>query len=208
MMYPPAAFHLLSNQADGLSADWVLWAIDRHGVVWLHEGPGVLRKGMKPVELIGKSVWELYRSDEPVLEFIRHAFQAPTTRSIMVDNVRVLAAGAPDASGGVSGVVLVLESAEPGAEPGHLVSEVRQPVPEIGAEMGDLLVLDRDSPGRIGIFRFVDAARAPAELVDELWRVSRAGDAPPQPAPSPPPPPAAGAAARRRAHAPHLRLLS
>ena len=51
----------------------VLFALDRGGVFTLSEGRGLLALGLKPGEVVGRSVFEVYRDAPSVLEGVRRA---------------------------------------------------------------------------------------------------------------------------------------
>ncbi|MBA2528140.1 MAG: PAS domain S-box protein [Pyrinomonadaceae bacterium] len=53
------------------SASLVLFAIDQNGVFTLSEGEGLKSLGLKPGEVVGQSVYELYRDTPEVLEHVR-----------------------------------------------------------------------------------------------------------------------------------------
>src|SRR5882672_11393517 len=55
------------------SASLVLFALDRNGVFTLSEGEGLKALGLKPGELVGQSVFELYPGNPEVLESVRRA---------------------------------------------------------------------------------------------------------------------------------------
>jgi PAS domain S-box-containing protein len=55
------------------SASLVLFALDQNGVVTLSEGEGLKAMGWKPGEMVGHSVFELYKDNPQVLKNIRRA---------------------------------------------------------------------------------------------------------------------------------------
>ena len=55
------------------SASLVLFSIDSQGVFTLSEGEGLKALGLKPGEVVGQSVFELYRDNPAVIESIRRA---------------------------------------------------------------------------------------------------------------------------------------
>ena len=55
------------------SASLILFALDKNGVFTLSEGEGLTALGWKPGEMVGRSVFEIYRDDPDILENIRRA---------------------------------------------------------------------------------------------------------------------------------------
>jgi PAS domain S-box-containing protein len=55
------------------SASLILFAIDKNGVFTLSEGEGLKSLGLKPGEVVGQSVFEVYRDVPEILENIRRA---------------------------------------------------------------------------------------------------------------------------------------
>ena len=53
----------------------VLWNIDRSGVITLSEGRGLQTLGLKPGQLVGANVFEVYSSDPQALEPIRESLE-------------------------------------------------------------------------------------------------------------------------------------
>jgi PAS domain S-box-containing protein len=53
----------------------VLWAMDRDGIVTLSVGKGLQALGLQPGELIGQSVFELYRDRPQILDNLRRVLQ-------------------------------------------------------------------------------------------------------------------------------------
>jgi hypothetical protein len=202
MFHPATAIRLLRETLNVVTTEWVLWAIDASGVFWLHEGPGVWQLGMRPGELLGHSAWERYADEEGALAFLRDAQRAPTTREIALNGRRVQVSGAPDTLGGVSGVALVMRAAAAEAGDGCVVLEASRCIPEIGADRGDLLVVDPHTMGRVGVYRSVEIAALPEAVGAELAELSRGSGAAAGL-------PGGGADARRPLRGPvaHLRLL-
>jgi len=57
------------------SAPIILWALDRNGVFTLSEGSGLGALGLSPGELVGQSVFEVYRDSPDVVEFNQRALK-------------------------------------------------------------------------------------------------------------------------------------
>jgi PAS domain S-box-containing protein len=55
------------------SAPIILWALDRDGVFTLSEGSGLGALGLSPGDLVGQSVFDVYKDSPDVLEFNRRA---------------------------------------------------------------------------------------------------------------------------------------
>jgi two-component system cell cycle sensor histidine kinase/response regulator CckA len=55
------------------SAPIILWALDRHGVFTLSEGSGLGALGLSPGELVGQSVFEVYKDSPDIIEFNQRA---------------------------------------------------------------------------------------------------------------------------------------
>ncbi|MFN2509837.1 MAG: PAS domain S-box protein [Pyrinomonadaceae bacterium] len=55
------------------SASLVLFALNQNGVFTLSEGEGLKTLGLKPGEVVGQSVYELYRDTPEILEHVRRA---------------------------------------------------------------------------------------------------------------------------------------
>jgi PAS domain S-box-containing protein len=55
------------------SAPIILWAVDRDGVFTLSEGSGLSSLGLKPKEVLGRSIYEVYRDYPQILENVRRA---------------------------------------------------------------------------------------------------------------------------------------
>jgi two-component system, cell cycle sensor histidine kinase and response regulator CckA len=53
------------------SAPLVLWAVDSDGVFTLSEGRGLVALGLKPGEVVGQSVFEMYAESQEVTEYIK-----------------------------------------------------------------------------------------------------------------------------------------
>lgn len=190
-----------------LPMEWVLWSLDAEGVLLAHEGPGAPRAPEGGA--VGRSVWEVYRKEEPILGFAARVLREPAAAEVVAGGVRMHLAGAPVAGGGAVGMALVLGRATEGAPPSGAplppaVLELLRPVPEIGAEAGDLLLWNGERPATVGLYREVAASRLPGEVARDL-RLTRSsaarGSAPPVPAPD-------GAARPLRERAAHLRVVS
>lgn len=57
------------------SAPIILWALDRHGVFTLSEGSGLGALGLGPGELVGQSVFEVYKDSPEIVEFNQRALK-------------------------------------------------------------------------------------------------------------------------------------
>lgn len=202
MFHPATAIRLLRDTLNVVAAEWVLWALDAEGVFWLHEGPGVWRKGVRPGEMIGKNACQYYAGDEAVLAFMQEVRHGPTTRALVFNGHRFLVAGGPDTLGGVSGLALALGAEGVAPSEASVVIEASRPIAEIGAAAGDLLVVDPQQLDRVGVYRSVEISALPAAVRAELGALSRAFGVPVDW-------PVAddGAAPPHRAPAAHLRLL-
>lgn len=65
------------------NASLVLFAIDRDGKFTLSEGRGLATLGLRPGEVVGQSVWELYRDQPTVIEQLERAFNGDEFRDIV-----------------------------------------------------------------------------------------------------------------------------
>jgi hypothetical protein len=192
-----------------LPFDWALWAVDARGTLLLHDGPAMRHKGMPPGHGVGTCVREMNRGNPEAVAFVDAVLEGPVSGWITFGTTRYFVQGAPMEDGGAVAISLpcvgpgVWEegapSARDGAEPP--VIEVARAIPELGAEAGDLLVFDPESPAYAGLFRRLWIGELPEGLLDEMARLSRARDE----APAEPPPGDASAAPPGRPA--HLRLL-
>ena len=67
------------------SASLVIFALDQDGVFTLSEGEGLKALGLKPGEVVGQSVFDIYHDNPAVLESVRRALNGETfSRSIEV----------------------------------------------------------------------------------------------------------------------------
>ena len=64
------------------SAPVILWATDASGVFTLSEGQGLSALGLKPGEVVGRSVFEVYRDHPDILERHRRALAGETFTSV------------------------------------------------------------------------------------------------------------------------------
>ncbi len=55
----------------------ILWSIDRDGIVTLSEGSALAGLKFRPGQLLGESVFELYRDDPVILDQLRRALRRP-----------------------------------------------------------------------------------------------------------------------------------
>jgi PAS domain S-box-containing protein len=60
------------------SASLVIFALDQDGVFTLSEGEGLKALGLKPGEVVGRSVFEVYRDHPSVLDSVRRALRGET----------------------------------------------------------------------------------------------------------------------------------
>jgi diguanylate cyclase (GGDEF)-like protein/PAS domain S-box-containing protein len=85
-----------------------LFAIDRNGIFTHSEGKGLEPLGLEPGEVVGKSVWDLYREYPDVLEHMRRALSGDAhTATVRVGETSFETRYAPyrDADGSVEGVI-------------------------------------------------------------------------------------------------------
>lgn len=77
-------FHSMENQlADVVNnAPIVVFALDSQGIFTLSEGMGLQGLGLKPGEVVGRSVFELYRDYPQILASVRRALAGETFASI------------------------------------------------------------------------------------------------------------------------------
>jgi len=90
------------------SAPIILWAIDKDGVFTLSEGLGLAALGLKPGEVVGRSVFEVYREHPDILTHHRRALAGEAVTSVgEVGGVALAVQYAPirDSSGQVTGVI-------------------------------------------------------------------------------------------------------
>jgi diguanylate cyclase (GGDEF)-like protein/PAS domain S-box-containing protein len=71
-----------AEQLDALvgAAPVVVWAIDRHGIITVSHGNALNAMGLKPGELVGESIWELYAHEPQVIEWHRRALAGEVVR--------------------------------------------------------------------------------------------------------------------------------
>lgn len=199
----------LRRALPALPVEWALWSMDAEGVLLAHEGPGAPR-----VEAVGRSVWEVYRGEEALLAFASRVLREPSAAEVVARGARIHLAGAPVAEGGAVGMATVLdrlpeEAAVEAAVEAELppsVMELLHPVPEIGAETGDLLLWSPGRPEAVGLYRDLPASRLPEAVARDLRLIrsrssAAAGSGPPAPSP-------AGASRPLRERAAHLRVVS
>ncbi len=65
------------------NAPVVLWALDREGKFTFSEGKGLERLGLKPGEVVGRSVFEVYRDIPEIVENNRQALEGKTITSVI-----------------------------------------------------------------------------------------------------------------------------
>jgi PAS domain S-box-containing protein len=65
------------------SAPIVLFALDRDGLFARSEGKGLAALGLRPGELVGRSVWEVHRDEPAILDNVRRALGGESFTSIV-----------------------------------------------------------------------------------------------------------------------------
>ena len=65
------------------NASLVLFAMDQNGVLTLSEGEGLKALGLRPGEVVGQSVFDLYRDEPQVLDLVRKALQGEACSDIV-----------------------------------------------------------------------------------------------------------------------------
>ncbi|MFH1329001.1 MAG: PAS domain S-box protein [Candidatus Bathyarchaeota archaeon] len=88
----------------------VLWAMDCEGVFTLSEGKSLEALGLKPGELVGRSIFDVYRNVPEVLENFRCALSGEASKSIVEVNGLVLESWynpIKDQNGKVTGVISI-----------------------------------------------------------------------------------------------------
>ncbi|MFC1482146.1 PAS domain S-box protein, partial [Candidatus Neomarinimicrobiota bacterium] len=63
------------------NAPLVMFSIDKDGVFTLSEGSGLASLGLKAGEVVGQSVWELYKDTPQIIETIKQVFKGKSLRS-------------------------------------------------------------------------------------------------------------------------------
>lgn len=90
------------------SASLILFALDRNGVFTLSEGEGLNALGWKSGEMVGRSVFDIYRDNQEILANIRRALAGETfSRAVDVGDVSFVARYSPlmDDADNVIGVI-------------------------------------------------------------------------------------------------------
>ncbi|HEX3112793.1 MAG TPA: PAS domain-containing protein, partial [Candidatus Eisenbacteria bacterium] len=90
------------------SAPIVLFAIDREGIFTVSEGHGLRALGLKPGEVVGKSVYVLYKDHADILDHVRRAISGEEIEaSVAVAGIHFDVRYAPlkDGSGEIQGVI-------------------------------------------------------------------------------------------------------
>ncbi|HZV91114.1 MAG TPA: PAS domain-containing protein [Candidatus Nitrosocosmicus sp.] len=90
------------------SAPIVLFAIDREGIFTVSEGHGLESLGLKPGEVVGKSVYVLYKDHADILDHVRRAISGEEIEaSVAVAGIHFDVRYAPlkDGSGEIQGVI-------------------------------------------------------------------------------------------------------
>ncbi len=196
----------LRRALPALPLEWVIWSLDADGMLLVHEGRGGPETwgGVRA----GLSVWEAYRGETAILTFASRVLREPLAAELVAGGVRVHLSGAPLPGGGAVGMALMLgpasseEAAASSLPPSVL--ELTRPVPDIGADAGDLLLWSLERPAVVALYREIAASRLPPAVTSEL-RLTRSsaasGSAPPAPA-------SAGADRPLKERASHLRVVS
>ncbi|HVM31849.1 MAG TPA: PAS domain S-box protein, partial [bacterium] len=65
------------------SAPLILFTIDPNGLLTLCEGSGLKALGLKPGELVGKSAFDLYRDNHPMISMLRKALDGQTINEVV-----------------------------------------------------------------------------------------------------------------------------
>jgi len=90
------------------SAPIILFALDKDGIFTLSEGQGLKALGRKPGEVVGKSVFDVYKDVPEILDVARHALNGETvTSTIKIDEVTLETHHSPvfDANGNIVGTI-------------------------------------------------------------------------------------------------------
>ena len=61
----------------------VIWAIDKVGIFTLSEGAGLAALGLRPGEVVGRSIFDVYKDHEQILEDCRQALGGNPTNSLV-----------------------------------------------------------------------------------------------------------------------------
>ncbi|KAJ3281422.1 hypothetical protein HK104_011474 [Borealophlyctis nickersoniae] len=64
------------------SAMVIVWAVDANGVITFSDGLGLLTLGIKPGQLVGQVVWDVYGDNDPIITGIRRALEKGETSSL------------------------------------------------------------------------------------------------------------------------------
>jgi diguanylate cyclase (GGDEF)-like protein/PAS domain S-box-containing protein len=90
------------------NAPIVLFAIDREGIFTHSEGKGLEGLGLKPGEVVGRSVWEAYRDHPDILAHVRRALSGEShTATVRLGEIAFETRYAPylDSNGRVMGII-------------------------------------------------------------------------------------------------------
>lgn len=153
--------------------DWVLWALDADETYVCVEGSCLARLGMCAGNILGRPLGEVASANPEVMAWARRSMRAPATDQVVVGGHPMVLSGAPSRDGGCVGIGMLLETPRAADPPASCpVVELTGDVPRIGARRGDLLVVDPDCPGRVGLYREIDADLLPAELEAQVGKLS------------------------------------
>lgn len=204
-MIDSSALRVFRNTLALLPVHWALWALDSNERYVFLEGPCLEIIGVPAQETLGRSLEDINAGNAAVLACVREAMHGPSTAQVVFNGFSMLLAGVPSLEGGCVGVVLLLGQAHAETRPRDepcAVMELPCDVPAVGAQQGDLLVVDPAAPGRVSLLREVDPALLPASIAAEVARLSAPASPAAQPCVWP-----AQSAGRRQERAAHLRLL-
>ncbi len=200
-MIDSSALRAFRNTLALVPADWVLWALDADETYVYLEGPCLERIGVRAVDRLGRRLEEAYPDHPELVARARKYMQGPGTDRVVVNGHTLLLSGAPSRDGGCVGIGMLVEERPAMAEAACQVLELACDVPRVGGWRGDLLVVDPERPGRVGLYREVDLAQLGPELEGEVRGLSSPAS------PRTPPGAPRHGAGRHPARASHLRLL-
>lgn len=203
-MINPLVLRAFSATLALFPVEWALWIIDSEERYEFVDGSCLDRLGMNPAERLGKPVAETNAANPDLLAQVRTAMKRPTTGHVVMEGQLVLISGAPSEGGGCVQLAVVVGPVErqPERAPACPVLELQADVPQVNAVRGDILVVDAQMPGRVGVYRVVETALLPESLASEVRRLERSTT----PAARPGDAQSRGAAPRQE-RATHLHLL-